>query len=292
MLDATSSDLIHVSSVSFPAGEAQLSGTLFLPTSAPRAALVLNGATGVPQSYYRHFARWLAAAQGIACLTFDYTDMAVSARGHVRDSSVTMLDWMLVDQPAARAEMRRRVPNAPLWVLGHSLGALMMPMQDGIADVKRMIVVASGYAHHSDHPWPYQALARMFWFGHAPLATRILGYLPGKHLGFGADLPAGVYWQWRRWYTKRDFFWPEVGGDVPHPDWSRSGAPVRLVALEDDVMMPPHCVWRLEQAYGAEACTRVTLSPEQFGLKKIGHIGALAQASAPAWPSLLGDDAI
>ena len=58
--------------ITFASGEAELSGTLFLPPAAtevpPRAAVVLNSATAIPQGYYRHFAAWLAREQGIAVL--------------------------------------------------------------------------------------------------------------------------------------------------------------------------------------------------------------------------------
>lgn len=290
MLDATSSDLIHVSTVAFPAGETTLCGTLFLPASSPRAALVLNPATGVPQGYYRHFARWLAADQGIACLTYDYAGMGESAVSHVRDSDATMLSWALIDQPAARAEMRRQIPDVPLLVLGHSLGAMLLPMQKDIDDIHRVIAVASGYVHHTDHPWPYQGLARLFWFGHGALLTWLLGYLPGKRLGFGEDLPSGVYWQWRDWCTSKQFFWPEVGRSIPRPAWS--GAPVRLVSFSDDVTIPPNVTWRLEQSYGADACTRVVLNPKEYGLQDVGHITGFARKNAAIWPAILGEGAL
>ena len=49
---------------------AELVGRLYAP-ERPWAAAVLNGATGVPQGFYTHFARWLAAERGVACLTYD-----------------------------------------------------------------------------------------------------------------------------------------------------------------------------------------------------------------------------
>ncbi|WP_241483545.1 hypothetical protein [Leisingera sp. ANG-DT] len=52
---------IRVEDVRFAAGDAALAGRLYHPAGPARAAVVLNGATGVPQGYYRHFARWLAA---------------------------------------------------------------------------------------------------------------------------------------------------------------------------------------------------------------------------------------
>ena len=285
MLDAHSYDLIQVVPVTFPSGANELSGTLFLPTGEPRAAVVLNPATGVPQGYYRHFARWMAADQRLAVLTYDYVGMGESAAGPLQDCGATMQSWALIDQPAAREAIRGLVPGVPLWVIGHSLGAMMLPMQEGIADIERVIAVASGYVHHTDHPWPYQGLARLFWFGHAPLLTKFLGYTPGKRLGLGEDLPAGVYWQWRKWCTTKSFFWTEVGDTLPEPQWT--GAPVRLVTFSDDQLIPSQCSWRLERSYGAENCARVELNPTDFGLSKVGHIAAFSRKNAAIWPTIL-----
>ncbi|MEM8653384.1 MAG: hypothetical protein AAGF36_01460 [Pseudomonadota bacterium] len=164
---------------------------------------------------------------------------------------------------------------------------MLLPMQDGIDDIDRVIAVASGYVHHTDHPWPYQGLARLFWFGHGALLTRLLGYLPGKRLGFGEDLPSGVYWQWRDWCTSKQFFWPELGRTIPHPVWT--GAPIRLVSLADDATIPTAVSWRLERSYSAEACSRVVLDPADYGLSKVGHIAGFARKNAALWPAILGD---
>ena len=287
MLDMQHSGSRAVSDITFPSGDAQLHGVLYLPSAAPVAAVVLNGATGVPQGFYRAFATWLAEERGIACLTYDYRDFGASARGHVRRSRATMADWALADQPAARAEMRRRLPGVPLWVIGHSLGAMLMPLQDGIGDVERMIGVASGLVHHQDHPWPYQGLARLFWFGHVPLLVRALGYLPGRVSGFGVDLPGPVYWEWRRWCTSAYSFYPEFGAGLPQPDWRQSGAPVELIALADDPVAPPVSVAKLVGLYGVEATRFRVLAPERFGLKQVGHLGAFARRNRAIWPELI-----
>ncbi|MEO0503313.1 MAG: hypothetical protein AAFZ14_08310, partial [Pseudomonadota bacterium] len=89
---------------------AELVGRLFLPARAPFACIVLNGATGVPQSYYAHFARWLAAERGMACLTYDYRDVGRSWSGPMADSAADMIDWGTSDQLAARYALARAVP--------------------------------------------------------------------------------------------------------------------------------------------------------------------------------------
>ncbi|QAX28490.1 alpha/beta hydrolase family protein [Leisingera sp. NJS204] len=279
--------VIREEELQFASGTHLLAGRLYHPAGQARAAVVLNGATGVPQRYYRHFARWLAAEQQVACLTYDYRDFGDSARGHPRRSDATMAQWALEDQPAARAELQRHYAGVPLWVIGHSLGAMLMPLQDGLKDVARMIVVAGGLVHHHDHPWPYRALALAFWFGHVPPLVRALGYLPGRAVGFGADLPAGVYWQWRRWCTTPGSYLPETGSALPRPKWADAGVPVDLYAMADDDVVPPAAVWRLGDVFGDVPQCRTVLVPQEAGVQKIGHLGAFARANAALWPRLL-----
>ncbi|WP_299694068.1 hypothetical protein [uncultured Tateyamaria sp.] len=261
---------------------AELVGRLFLPSHAPFAAVVLNGATGVPQSYYAHFARWLAAERGLACLTFDYRDVERSWSGPLRQSTADMTDWGTTDQLSARQALARAVPDTPLWVIGHSLGAMTLPNQRNFEGVARVIGVASGIVHHSDHPWPYRAIALLFWFGAGPVATAVTGYLPGKRLRFGENLPAGVYWQWRRWCTSRTFYDTDLGARLPEPAWDHE-IPVRLIGFSDDDLIPPHCVHRLaERGYGGKANVTVIATDGP-----VGHLSAFARRNAALWPQLL-----
>lgn len=273
--------------VTFRSGAAPLSGRLFRPARPARAIAVLNGATGVPQSFYRHFAHWLAESRGIACLTFDYRDFAASARGPVRASPATMVDWGLHDQQAARDWARQAMPDLPLWVIGHSLGGFMLPFQRGLDAIARVVTVASGPVNVHDHPWPYRAVAAAFWYGPAPVLTRALGYLPGRRLGAGADLPGGVYWQWRRWCTAPGFFSADLGGALPYPDWAGVTAPVKLVAVADDDLVPPAAVWRLSHFYAEAPKRQLVLKPEDFGGRKIGHIGAFRQGNTRIWDAIV-----
>lgn len=280
---------VETTPVQFDAEGFELSGVLYKPKGRIRAALVLNGATGVPQSFYSAFARWLAETRNLAVLTFDYRDFGASRSRPLRRSDATMASWALVDQPAARRAVRDLLPGVALWVLGHSLGAMMLPMQKGIADIERVIAVTSGFVHHSDHPWPYQGAARLFWFCTGPVTTGLAGYLPGRLSGFGQDLPAGVFWQWRRWCTQRAFFFDEImQGELPEPAWAQSGAPLRVVALADDDMMPLEKTARLPEIYAHAKVNTVVLDPASYGLGKVGHLGVFSRRNAAMWPDVIG----
>jgi predicted alpha/beta hydrolase len=261
-------------------GPAPLVGTLWHPPGAPRAAVTINGATGVPARFYAAFARWLAETRGVAVLTWDYRGFGAS--GDPRRSAATMTDWGRDDPQAVRAWMRARFPGLSLRVIGHSLGGNTLPFQSGLDEIDRVVAVAAGPAHVLDHPWPYRALALAFWFGHVPALVAALGHVPGRLSGFGADLPRGVYWQWRRWCLARSF--ADADPALGRPDGGALTAPVTLIGVADDPVIPPANVRRLAEAFPNAPVTFRLLTPADHGLPAIGHLAAFAKASRAVWP--------
>ncbi|MEM9794899.1 MAG: alpha/beta fold hydrolase [Pseudomonadota bacterium] len=270
--------------VTVPSYGASLQGTLFLPSSArPRAYALINGATGVPARVYASFARWLADMQGIACLTYDYRDFGRS--GAVADSPATMTDWGIHDQQAARDWLSEKAEKSPLWVIGHSLGGMMLPYQLGLSSIDRVIVVAAGAVHVSDHPWPAQLAVRLFWTPGLTAISRRMGYFPGRLLRQGTDIPVGVYAQWRLWCTSKGFH--RADPDLPAGAADGLACPMKVVAVSDDVLCPPATVWRLMQVYPEAHKRQLTLYPEDYGLRTIGHINVLTERSADVWPDII-----
>ncbi|WP_298429827.1 alpha/beta fold hydrolase [uncultured Jannaschia sp.] len=275
---------MSVETKSIPSGDRWLAGRLARPDTTPRAVAVLHGATGVPARFYAEFADWLAATRGLACLTYDYRDFGASSSA--RGSDATMTDWGVRDQQAARDCLRAALPDAPLWVIGHSLGGMMLPFQTGLDGIERVFTVASGAVHVSDHPWPYQALARAFWSPVLPPLARRLGYLPARAMRVGHDLPAEVYAQWRIWCTSRGFHAADATLGRPNPHALTCG--VRMVAVADDDLCPPQAVWRLMRAYPQARKRQVTIVPGAVGLERIGHLDILGPRGRPAWDSVMG----
>ena len=277
-----------VETVSFNSGGRRLIGRLHRPGAIPKAAVVLHGATGVPQRFYQPFAGWLAG-QGYACLTYDYRDMGESRDGPLRGVVTTMADWAVKDAAAAQSTLRASASGAPLWVIGHSLGAFGLPFQPEADQLERVIAVASGAVHLSDHPYPYRLGAAALWHGPGLLTRSAFGYLPGRLFGLGEDIPGPAYDQWRRWCTSRGFYIKDIGRSLPAPDWHRVTAHMRFVAVGDDMMCPPASVWRLMQFYPEAAKRQKVLRPSDYGLSQIGHIRVFARASAAVWPDLIAD---
>ena len=250
----------------------------------PKAAVVIHGATGVPHQYYGRFAQWLAE-QGFAVLTYDYRGFGASYGAR---SSATMAIWGLSDQPAAQAFMEREFPGVPVWIVGHSLGGLMLPFQKSARRVARLITVASGPVHFSDHPLHMKLGATMLWHTLGPAMTAALGKMPGWLIGGKTDLPAGVYWEWRRWCTTRGFYLDDVGRRLPAPDFSAFAGDARIVAVADDAMVPPEAVWRLMQLYPEAMKQQHVVRATDHGLGRIGHVAVFHPRNAVVWPGMMG----
>jgi predicted alpha/beta hydrolase len=76
----------------------------------------------------------------------------------------------------------------------------------------------------------------------------------------------------------------DAGRALPLPDPRAVTAPVTVIAVADDDVVPPAAVWRLMQMFPeAVKCQRV-LRPEG---RPIGHIRAFAAEHQSLWPQIL-----
>jgi predicted alpha/beta hydrolase len=264
-----------------------LRGRIFRPAGTPRAALVIHGATGAPAGFYRAFAQWAAAERDLAVLTYDYRDFAGSARGPVRASRATLADWGRHDQAAALATLARMLPDTPLWVVGHSVGGLWLGWHATMARVVRTVTIGAGLTHVTDHPPRYRWKARLFWSPPVRGLGMVAGYMPGRMMGLGADLPRGVYEDWRRWCLTPGWHLSEVGRSLPLPDPQRVKGRLRMIAVADDDLVPPEAVWRARALYPEAMKEQRVLRPGDFGLASIGHIPPFHRRNAVLWPAIL-----
>jgi predicted alpha/beta hydrolase len=150
-----------------------------------------------------------------------------------------------------------------------------------------VVTVGSGLIHVSDHPFAYRMKARAFWHGPMPWLAGAVGYMPGARLGLGADLPLGVYRDWRRWCLARGFHLSDLGRRLPLPDPTVVTADMRIVAIADDPMVPAPAVWRLMGLYPQATKRQLVLRPADHGLTRIGHLGPFHRSNSVVWPALV-----
>jgi len=258
-----------------------LSATEFAPDAEPRATVVIAGATGVPQGFYQAIAEHLLS-QGLRVITFDYRGIGRSAPSTLRGFHADYFSWGEQDLGAV-IDVAARGGNVLL--VGHSFGGhalALLPNQERVRAVFTFGVGAGSMRYMPFSEWPRVWL---LWNVLGPIFTRMYGYLPGRMLGLGEDLPLGVYQQWKRWCANARYWFD----DSRYQMATRAAAfraPITALSADDDRWAPHASVDLFHAFFSGSLLDRVHLSPHEHGLKRITHMGFFRREHAVLWPKL------
>ena len=229
---------------------------------------------GVRQDYYAAFAGWLSA-QGFRVTSFDYRGSGDSlpdtATGSLRGFDANLLDWAR-DYEAVVSAAKAALPDAPLYLLGHSLGAQLPGFFNKQQQIAGLLSIASGSGYWRDNAPQLRRMVLYFWYVLVPLATRLCGYFPGRKLKKVGDLPAGVILQWRKWCLHPQY---SVGaeGEAARLSYGQVTFPVRAVSITDDELMTWRGTQNLINLYSGAPRSFERISPADLSVKRIGHFG-------------------
>lgn len=166
-------------------------------TADPTAPVLLFlPALGTPGRVYRGFATALAA-QGVQVCITDWRGMASSSvrasRGH-NHGYQTLVE---TDVTALLAQLARRVPQAALWVGGHSLGGQLATLLAARQSppVRGLVLVASGSVYRRCYS-PGVQIGIRFLGLMAAITGALIGHFPGRRFGFGGREARGVMDDW------------------------------------------------------------------------------------------------
>lgn len=244
--------------------------------------VVVNGASGVRQRYYAHFAQWLVE-RGATVVTYDYRGIGQSRPHRLKGFEGRMRDWGEHDFEGVLEHVERSYPGRELVVVGHSVGGQIIGMAPGNGAIARVATVAAQVGSWRLWPgaskWAFAGL----WYGLMPGLTRVMGYFPGQ-LGIGADLPREVALEWARWCRHDDYF---LGHGVSREGYERVRVPMLSISFSDDGYAPKPAVDQLHSIYSRAQVERVHLTPADLGAKAVGHFGAFREKfAATLWERL------
>lgn len=251
---------------------------------APVGRVVVAGATGVPQHFYRRFAEH-AAARGFETLTLDYRGIGLSRPATLKGFAMDYLDWARLDLAAAIEAMAG--PGLPLFVVGHSFGGHAFGLLPNHARVAGLYTYATGAGWHGWMPPLERLRVLAMWHVLGPLLTRWKGYLPWRLIGGGEDLPLDVYRQWRHWCRYPHYFFDDPATAHLAERFAAVRTPIVAANALDDVWAPPRSRDAFMAAYRGVAWQAVDIDPRRVGAGPIGHMGYFRTAARPLWDQTL-----
>lgn len=252
---------------------------------APRGRIVVAGATGVPQLFYRAFAEH-AASRGFSTLTLDYRGIGLSRPASLRGFRMNYLDWAHQDLAAAVDAMADE--RLPLYMVGHSFGGHAFGLLPNVERVARFYTFATGAGWHGWMPSGEQWRVRLLWHVVAPLMTAWSGFLSWSRLGMGEDLPYGVYRDWKRWCSfPRYFFDDPAMAERVKRRFDRVRTPIVAANAIDDRWAPPASRDAFMAGYRNASLQSVDLVPRSLGMESIGHMGYFRRNAQPLWDDVL-----
>lgn len=171
-------------------------GMLCAAGSATAPVLVFFSALGTPAKVYQRFASEMQE-QGIHFCAPDWRGIDSSSVRASRKTDFGYRKIVELDMACVLTSIRQRLPQAPIWLAGHSLGGQLALLYgathpDQIAGV---VLIASGTIHMRYYPITMRAGIRAL-LGLAAWCRTMLGYFPGRRLGFGGREASGVMQDW------------------------------------------------------------------------------------------------
>lgn len=262
-----------------------LQATQTKATGPLQGHLIVAGATGVPQRFYQRFATF-CAAQGIEVWTLDYRGIGLSKPAELRGFEMNYLDWARQDLAALLAHVAT-LTSGPIWMVGHSYGGHAFGLLPGHHRVSRFATFATGAGWHGWMPPLERLRVWVMWRVLGPLIVRAKGYLAWSLLGMGEDLPRNVFLQWRHWCQ-----WPRYFFDDPEQShlahaFAQVAIPIRAINASDDKWAPPASRDAFMAAYSQAQLEAITIQPQSYGMRHIGHMGYFRPQAQVLWQETL-----
>lgn len=175
---------------------AKLTAHIFEPEKSNEKLLLINSATGVKQQIYFNFAKYFAE-NGFTVITYDYRGIGLSKPVKMSGASGSMRLWGSEDYKAVTTYLKSAYQSLEWFALGHSVGALILGMNEDSLLSKEFIFVGTQNAFVGNLKFRTKVEATLGFGIAQPLTTALFGYFPAHWFGLGESLPKGSAYDWR-----------------------------------------------------------------------------------------------
>lgn len=218
--------------------------TLYRAAVAQAPLLLFMPAMGTRARYYAGFGAAMSAL-GVHLACCDWRGIDSSSLRAARDTDFGYRHLVELDLPAAIAELRARVPQANVFLGGHSLGGQLAAMHAGRdpQGLAGLVFIAAGSVYWRG--WSGWRAYALFAFAQSTVPiSALVGYFPGPRFRFGGREARGVMRDWAR--VGRSGTYRAAGSTVDYEaGMARAQLPVFALSFESDVLAPRASMERL-----------------------------------------------
>lgn len=256
------------------------------PVAAITGYTIINSATGVKKEFYLRFAEYLLQ-NGYAVLLYDYRGIGESAPKDLRTLHTRMHEWATKDMNAVLDyAVKEKSWTNIIWI-GHSVGSQLMGLLTNKQHIKKVLAINSSTGYWAYFTFPYNWMVLLVW-SIGLLATKINGFAPMNRFGWGEPLPAGVFYEWRKWchskYHFKDFLIKHTG----HPRFYNFYTPIVAIYTSDDYIANDKTVPALLAFYPNAPQKIIKINIKEIGEKNLGHTGIFRKrVEKKLWPLII-----
>jgi predicted alpha/beta hydrolase len=264
----------------------KLSATVRRPSGKIKGVIQLNSGAGIPQKVYANLASFLSN-NGYVTVTYDYRGIGHSSPPTLKGFQSTIEDWGILDMTSIFDWVIREFPSEKKILIGHSMGGQLVGLMDNHQKIDKLILIASSTGYWRDMSSPYKWLMPPLWFLFIPITIQIYGYVNAKTLRQGENLPKDVAIQWRNWCINPTYFDDHFQKSNTRLYFEDLRIPLKSIQISDDPIANEITANKLLTYYKNAYIEVEKISPQQLGVKKIGHAGFFSrQFSDTLWENL------
>ena len=253
-------------------GDGTRSAITIFTHDAAAPVVICTPAMGVRASFYEPLALNLCA-RGLNVVTADLRGMGASSVKVGRGIDFGYHEMLTHDWPSVVDAVGRRFPDTRIFLMGHSLGGQLNVLYSSLNahNIAGLVLVASCSVFYTG--WRFPA-SYGIWLGtqSALALAALLGYFPGRRIGFGGTAARTVIRDWAR--NARTGRYDLTGS--PYDFEARLKTlrrPVLAVSIAGDRFAPPRALDNLCRKFPEAPLTRWHVQPGQLATEGLDHFG-------------------
>ncbi|MCB0326766.1 MAG: alpha/beta fold hydrolase [Bdellovibrionales bacterium] len=261
----------------------RISGIVYLPAQAPKAAVLIAPATGITKEFYTYFAQDLCQ-QGYGVLVFDFRGVGESIEGKLCQDNSSIVDWGQLDLSAALDQLQIEFPETSYHLIGHSAGAQLSGLTNSKTKLTSQFCFAGSTGRLKNMKMPFWIKAQFFMRVFIPLSNVIFGYAKLELMGMGHSIPKKVANQWSRWCRTEGYIKAGMGRDFEQHHYAQIEHPMFWVHASDDFIANRKNVEEIVAIHPKASSEILTLEPKEYGCREIGHMNFFRRSYSTLWP--------